>query len=181
MSGIASLSNQLKQTVDLALAAGMGEMCGLDIVITHASWGDCFVDGKVGPGLLDGHFHACMTYSHTKGLRDRQMEFSHAFLRDNKPAGVLVRLNQTTGRPEISGTSSLKGNRVVDVDGWAPTADGIGFVLNTCTDPPSYFDEPSVFSGGANLPNDRALGALLSGAAGSLALSTPSLLLPRMC
>jgi hypothetical protein len=37
----------------------------------------CWDAGKVGQGLLDGHHHGCMTYTHTIGSRPRQLEFSN--------------------------------------------------------------------------------------------------------
>ena len=74
-----------------------------------------------------------MTYTHTAGQRNRFVDFSNGILKMNKPAGLIVRMNQTSGEPEIDGTSNLKGKKVVDVVGWAPTNDGLAIVENRCT------------------------------------------------
>jgi hypothetical protein len=37
------------------------------------------------------------------------------------------------GKPTVNPHSDLSGLRVVDVSGWAPTADGLMYVTNTCT------------------------------------------------
>ena len=89
-------------------------------------------DGSVGTGLLDGHYHGCMTYTHAQGVRNRFLEFTEAVLDANKPAGLLVLLN-ADGTPKVDGKSSLAGLKVVDVAGWAPTADGLLYVENKCT------------------------------------------------
>eukprot|EP00439_Symbiodinium_sp_Y106_P004685 s6117_g1.t1 len=34
--------------------------------------------------------------------------------------------------PKVDGHSDLNGKTVVDVGGWAPTADGLDFVTNKC-------------------------------------------------
>lgn len=73
-----------------------------------------------------------MTYTHTDGKRNRMLEFSNSILKQNKPAGILVRLD-AAGVPEIKGTDDLTGKTIADVRGWAPTDDGLGFVKNTCT------------------------------------------------
>lgn len=73
-----------------------------------------------------------MSYTHTRGVRDRQVDFTNGILNVNKPAGLLVRLTEN-GTPEISPYSDLSGFTVVDVAGWAPTEDGLAFVTNDCT------------------------------------------------
>ena len=60
------------------------------------------------------------------------MEFTDAFLNDNKPAGILTRLD-SSGAPVVSPTSDLSGVTIVDVNGWAPTADTLALVRNPCT------------------------------------------------
>ena len=40
------------------------------------------------------------------------------------------------GLPKVSGMDDLAGKTVIDVGGWAPTADGLGFVTNKCTNQP---------------------------------------------
>jgi hypothetical protein len=106
-----------------------------------------------------------MTYTHTVGQRNRFMEFSEPILNLNKPAGIITRLN-ADGSPHISGTSDLTGMRMVDVVGWAPTADGLAFVKNTCSGDASFnngnYDiiTPTVDTGNAN---EDALLTLLAG------------------
>ena len=65
-------------------------------------------------------------------MRQRQMEFSHSILDSNKFAGILTRLDDD-GNPIISPMSNLSGIRIADVVGWAPTADTLEFLSNSCT------------------------------------------------
>eukprot|EP00241_Pyramimonas_parkeae_P005279 CAMPEP_0114252418 /NCGR_PEP_ID=MMETSP0058-20121206/15826_1 /TAXON_ID=36894 /ORGANISM="Pyramimonas parkeae, CCMP726" /LENGTH=358 /DNA_ID=CAMNT_0001366351 /DNA_START=185 /DNA_END=1261 /DNA_ORIENTATION=- len=142
------------------IAKGMGELCGFDVVIAETKWTDCWADQKIGRGLLNGHYHGCMTYTYTKGARDRQMEFSHAFLQDIRPAGLLVRLKED-GTPEIDGNHNLAGKKVVHISGWAPTEDGLAYVQNACTGEP--FTGYTMVPSSEIYPNDDALGKLLDG------------------
>jgi hypothetical protein len=101
---------------------------------------------------------------HTVGQRNRFLEFSEPILNLNKPAGILTRLN-ADGSPHISGTSDLTGMQMVDVVGWAPTADGLAFVKNSCSGDISFnngnYDiiAPTFDTGNAN---DDALKTLLA-------------------
>ena len=104
-----------------------------------------------------------MTYTHTIGVRNRYMEFSHGILSHNKPAGLITRLKN--GIPEISPQSDLSGIKVVDVAGWAPTEDGLSMVTNTCTN--------KRFTGYTMLTpekagNDAAMKMLLNGEADAI-------------
>lgn len=81
--------------------------------------------------MIDGVFHGCLSYVHTRGQRERQFEFSNAILESKKHAGLLVRMN-ADGTPEINGTDTFEGRRVADVRGWAPSKDGLYFEQNTC-------------------------------------------------
>lgn len=108
----------------------MKEMCDLEVHAVQTTWDKCW-SGAIGRGMTDGSFHGCMTYSHTYGARNRYLEFSHPILDRNKPAGILARLDKD-GKPELSPTSNLSGKKIVDVKGWAPTADGLSFVRNSC-------------------------------------------------
>eukprot|EP00435_Cladocopium_sp_Y103_P075793 s11_g65.t1 len=94
-------------------------------------WNKCWGNAIIGKGLEHGEVHGCMTYTHTYGARNRFMEFSRPILKDNKPAGLLVRLQN--GVPVINGANSLNGLKVVDVVGWAPTADTLALAENKCT------------------------------------------------
>jgi hypothetical protein len=73
-----------------------------------------------------------MTYTNTNGIRNRFLEFSWSILKMNKPAGLLVRLD-SNGNPALSPQSNLNGVKISDVNGWAPTSDGLGFSFNNCT------------------------------------------------
>jgi len=142
------------------MAKGMGELCNLDVVITQTQWTECWVDRSIGRGLLNGDYHACMTYIYSKGARERHIDVSHAFLKDNKPVGLLVRLNED-GTPEIDGNHNLNGKKVVHVNGWAPTEDALGFVVNNCTG--EHFSGYEMVASSPDTPNDDALGKLLDG------------------
>lgn len=113
------------------VAHGMGKMCGLDITTIQTNWADCWGDNKIGAGLKRGEFHACMTYTHTIGSRNRYLDFSYGILQANKPAGILTRI--VDGKPLIPSNSTLAGLKIVDVNGWAPTPDGLALVENSCT------------------------------------------------
>jgi hypothetical protein len=115
-----------------------------------------------------------MTYTHTAGERNRFTEFSNAILSSGARAGLVVRLKD--GKPEIDPKSNLEGVKVVDVKGWAPTADGLQFVKNRCTAEDSYFlgyemltpeDSYKSTTQGKTFknPNDIALAMLLDGEA----------------
>jgi len=114
------------------IAMGLMSVCDIDVTTSQTSWSDCWSSGAIGAGLKDGHYHACMTYTHTAGQRPRYMEFTHAFLKDNKPAGILTRLD-ASGNPVVSPMSDLSGVNIVDVNGWAPTSDTLAMVTNPCT------------------------------------------------
>merc|ERR1719171_2143330 len=74
-----------------------------------------------------------MTYTHTVGTRPRYMDFTYGILSANKPAGLLVLLGPD-GKPTIDPMSDdMTGKKIVDVAGWAPTADGLALVTNDCT------------------------------------------------
>jgi len=103
----------------------------LTFEVVKVKWSDCWGSGSIGGLLDDGTLHACTVYTHTRGVRNDFCEFSDAFLNDNKPAGLLTMLKD--GKPTVNGSSDLGGVKVVDVAGWAPTADGIVFVENKCT------------------------------------------------
>jgi len=73
-----------------------------------------------------------MTYTNTLGVRQTVAEFSHAILKDNRPAGILTSLN-TDGTPKVNGFDDMSGKRVMDVGGWAPTQDTFATMINHCT------------------------------------------------
>merc|ERR1711988_59615 len=98
----------------------------------QTQWSECWGSNKIGTGLDNGAFHGCMTYTHTAGTRNRYLDFSRGILDANKPAGILTRLG-SDGKPAIDPTSDLSGKRIVDVSGWAPTADGLSLVNNHCS------------------------------------------------
>jgi len=155
----------------------MGKYCGFDVTVTQAHWNDCWGEGEIGQGLREGWYHGCMLYTHVKGMRNRYMEFSDSFEFQNKASGFITRLQD--GKPVVKGTDNLNGKTVVDVTGWAPTADGIQFVKNTCTgkdfsrnytmvqgDDVKFSPDGSKYASYvAKGPNDKALLAVLNGVA----------------
>ena len=70
---------------------GMNAMCGLEIVTVQTDWDKCWTTNEIGDGLLNGYYHGCMAYTHTKGVRNRYLEFSHP-ITQNGAAGILTRL-----------------------------------------------------------------------------------------
>merc|ERR1719324_1143571 len=114
------------------VAKGLESVCDIEVVTRQAAWSECWGDNKIGDKLDAGAFHGCMTYTHTAGTRNRYMDFSYGILQANKPAGILTRLG-TDGKPVIDPKSDLSGMKIVDVKGWAPTADGLSLVNNWCT------------------------------------------------
>ena len=110
---------------------GMSQLCELDIIPVQTNWENCWADNEIGQGLLNGHFHGCMSYTHVKGVRNRYVDFTNAIIHKGA-AGILTRLD-ANGSPLVSSMSDLDGVKIVDVTGWAPTKDGIEFVKNECT------------------------------------------------
>lgn len=145
------------------IAKGLATVCDMDVTVVQTGWGDCWSDGAIGTGLKDGHYHGCMTYTHTAGARPRMMEFTNAFLSDNKPAGLLTRL--VNGVPVVSPTSDLSGVNVVDVNGWAPTADTLAIVRNPCTG--NYFSGYNMIMP-TDVGNDAAMAMLMDGTADAM-------------
>lgn len=145
----------------------MAPGCGVDVVTMQTEWGKCWGDGKLGVGLETGYYHGCMTYTHTVGVRNRFAEFSHAILQTNKPAGILTKL--VNGQPLVDGSSNLQGKKIVDVTGWAPTADTLSIVKNSCTGANfagfEMITPPSSTSPG---PNDLAMEYLMDGRADAI-------------
>ena len=143
-------------------ASGMTAVCDLDVTLVQTQWGRCWSDDRIGEGLALGEFHGCTAYTHAYGVRNRYLEFSKPILKDNKAAGILTRLN-ADGTPVISGFSNLKGVKVVDVIGFAPTADNLAIVTNPCTGEKFMDYEIVAPSETTDFPNDDALKALLNG------------------
>ncbi len=144
----------------------------LEITTVQTKWAQCWDAGAIGGGLLDGHYHGCMTYTHTHGARTRFLEFSNGVLKENKPAGLLVRLDVNTGKPFVSPQDDLSGKTIVDVVGWAPTADTLGIVKNKCTKKPfkNYIIKTPAELGVTSTgnPNDDAMTALRQGLADAI-------------
>jgi len=143
------------------VAKGLASVCDLEIVTRQTQWSECWGDNKIGSGLDSGIFHGCMTYTHTIGSRNRYMDFSRGILQANKPAGILTRLG-TDGKPVIDPMSDLSGKKIVDVSGWAPTADGLSLVNNHCTN--SRFTGFTVLTPTTS-GNDAAMTMLMNGEA----------------
>ncbi|CAL1130770.1 unnamed protein product [Cladocopium goreaui] len=149
------------------IAKGLESVCDIEVHVTEVRWSDCWGNAVIGDGLAAGELHGCMTYTHTYGARNRFCEFSKPILKDNKPGGILVKLDEF-GDPVVTGDSDLSGKKVVDVVGWAPTADTLALAENKCTK--QRFQgytivQPTVNTGNAN--ND-ALKTLLDGDADAM-------------
>lgn len=114
------------------VAKGLESVCDIDVVTRQTAWTDCWANDAIGDKLDEGVFHGCMTYTHTAGTRGRYLDFSNGILSANKPAGILTRIG-SDGKPIIDPMSDLSGKTIVDVSGWAPTADGLSLVTNWCT------------------------------------------------
>ena len=117
------------------VAQGVAKICDWDLSIVETKFKECWDFKYPGIGMMRGNFHGCMTYTHTYGVRPRMLDFSNGILQNNKPAGMLVRLDEN-GEPEIKGTDNLDGITIADVRGWAPTDDALNFVNNTCSGKP---------------------------------------------
>jgi len=150
------------------IARGVSEMCdNVEIEVVKCKWSDCWQPHGLGKGLADGTLDACMTYTHTRGLRNDYADFSYGILDVNKAAGLLTTLGPD-GQPTVTGHDDLSGKTVVDVAGWAPTADGLGFVENKCTGTNYAGDYILKMADGASNNNDKALSMLLSGEADAM-------------
>jgi len=155
------------------MVKAMGKHCGFDVHILQAHWADCWGKGEIGKGLLQGWYHGCMTYTHAAGVRNRYMEFTNSWAVPNKPSGLIVKL--TGGVPSFDGNHNLNGKTIVDVTGWAPTAETMYFVKNQCTD--TAYSGFTVVQGDditltraaeAKGSNDKALLAVLEGKADAM-------------
>ena len=65
-------------------ARGLEDVCEVDVTLVETAWSECWGDKKIGNGLLSGHYHGCTTYTGTKGVRNRYLEFSSPILAMNK-------------------------------------------------------------------------------------------------
>jgi len=162
---------------------GVAAVCGLDITFVQTNWANCwdangYKEGSpgIGIGLLEGWFNGCSTYTHAQGVRNRFMEFTNSILDANKPAGLLTLLDED-GKPKVSGLSDLAGKKIADVTGWVPTADGLMYVTNQCTQ--KKYAPKCAVSGGEDcytliIPeeagNDAAMKLLRDGAADAIFL-----------
>merc|ERR1712232_969202 len=90
-------------------------------IVGMESWDYCwrYDDSGIGEALDNGLVDACITYSHTRGVRNDHADFGYGILDINKAAGLLSLLE--SGNPKVDGNSDLTGLTVVDVGGWAPT------------------------------------------------------------
>jgi hypothetical protein len=154
------------------MVKAMAAHCGFDVLVLQAHWSDCWSAGEIGKGLLQGWYHGCMTYTHAAGVRNRYMEFSNSWAIPNKPSGLIVKLDADGKQVGFDGGSNLNGKTIVDVTGWAPTAETLYFVKNQCNQ--EAFSGFTVIQGddvaltdatGLKGPNDKALKAVLEGKA----------------
>ena len=112
---------------------GMNKTCPYEVVHVQTDWDSCWFNNAIGVDLKNEVFDGCMSYTHTKGVRNRYLDFTHA-VTSKGAAGLLVRL--TNGKPEVDPADDLTNVNVVDVTGWAPTIDGLLYVSNDCTGEP---------------------------------------------
>jgi ABC-type amino acid transport substrate-binding protein len=150
------------------VARGVEQVCEetLKFEFVKILWSDCWVSeggGNLGGKLADGTLDACMTYTHTQGRRPEVADFSYGILKVNKPAGLLTLLDEA-GCPKLSGTDDLYGKTVVDVGGWAPTADTIDDVENKCTKQ-GYSTDHTMITGDGN---DESMKLLRDGIADAM-------------
>jgi len=147
------------------VADGMTNLCpDLEIIVVEERWSNCWSSdggGSLGASVANGTLDGCMTYTHTQGVRDDLADFSDAILSDNKAAGLLTLLNEE-GIPNVSGMGDLAGKKIIDVGGWAPTADGLGFVTNQCTDE-KYSQDFELIVANGDVANDVAMTMLRNG------------------
>lgn len=149
------------------VAIGVDKMCpDINIVVSQTAWDNCWSSengGQLGALIADGTLNGCPTYTHTAGVRDEVADFSYAILKVNKAAGLLTLLDEN-GEPKVNGLDDLSGKTVVDVGGWAPTADAIDVVENKCTG--------ETYSSGYTLVvgdgNDEAMTMLRNGTADAM-------------
>eukprot|EP00927_Polykrikos_kofoidii_P074115 TRINITY_DN7007_c0_g1_i1.p1 TRINITY_DN7007_c0_g1~~TRINITY_DN7007_c0_g1_i1.p1 ORF type:complete len:397 (-),score=40.36 TRINITY_DN7007_c0_g1_i1:36-1226(-) len=147
------------------IAVGMSALCDdVEIEVVQTKWSDCLTEQGLGVLLENGTVDACLTYTHTYGLRPKVADFSDGILRVSKPAGLLTLLDEN-GNPKVTGFDDLSGKTVVDVGGWAPTLQGLGFVRNKCTGKSYATDRKVLIAEGADNNNDLALSMLLNGTA----------------
>lgn len=149
----------------LEVALSLGESCGLDIDVTETQWIYCWGNNEIGEGLDRGDFHACMNYFNAQGIRERYVEFGKPILDDNTPDALLTRLDEN-GNPVVSSTDLLQGKVVVDMPGFAPTADQLPVVQNFCVEGDDdrfqgYTIIPPIFGDGP--VEDDALRTLVEG------------------
>jgi hypothetical protein len=115
------------------VAEGLMEVCDIEITTIQAGWEECWdYDDFIGSSLLAGYYMGCETYTHTVGVRNRYVEFSDPILDSNKEAGIMARLDMNM-TPMVSPSSDLSDVTIIDVSGWAPTADSTVVLTNDCT------------------------------------------------
>jgi len=149
------------------VARGLEEVCDIHITVAQTDWDNCWTKADtIGRGLALAEMHGCMAYTHTAGVRNRFLDFSAPILSRNKAAGIITRLEG--GVPVISGSSDLSGIKVADVKGWAPTADNLAIVTNTCTGEKFSGYEMIIPEEVTGNENDDALLSLLNGDADAL-------------
>jgi len=146
-------------------ADAMTALCDdVEVNMVYEQWKNCWIDddgGMVGESVSNGTLDGCATYTHTAGVRDDKADFSDAILQDNQAAGLLTLLNED-GLPKVSGMEDLSGRKIIDVGGWAPTADGLGFVTNQCTNE-KYSKDLTLLMAEGEVANDVAMQMLRDG------------------
>jgi hypothetical protein len=166
--------------IGVEMINAMAKACDFEVETVAASWSDCWTntspsgpkDGTIGQGLLEGWYHGCMTFTHPYGARNRYSEFTKAWAVKNKPAGLITRLVGKEGskKPWIGSNDTLLKRTIVDVTGWAPTADTLKLATNRCNG--KAFEDYTIIQGSSLKvldkdgnpiinANDKALTAVL--------------------
>lgn len=160
------------------IVKNMSLLCDYDVTFVQTKWDSCWdsTTKAIGKPLMDGHFHGCMTYTHTAGMRNRYVEFSSPVLDMNKAGGLITWLDG--GAPHVGPKEfDFTGKVIVDVAGWAPTEDGVLFSMNRCKDDEYFFGARIISTPGTytsisdgktyNDANDISIAMLLDGKAGN--------------
>ncbi|KAH8095009.1 FK506 binding protein [Aureococcus anophagefferens] len=157
------------------IAKALEGVCDIEVTTIQAGWAECWTDGHIGDSLLAGYYHGCQTYTHTIGARNRYMEFSTPILDLNKKECGFIAMLDDDGNPVVSPTSDLSEYVVVDVTGWAPTADTVSVLQNDCNGGAFFkVDEVTMLGSGdiescdgdyCTNENDKALKMLMNGQA----------------
>ena len=72
------------------VAAGLTEVCDIEVTVIEADWTECWDNDVLGESLKAGYYPGCMTYTHTVGTRNRYLEFSEPILENDKEVYIRI-------------------------------------------------------------------------------------------